>query len=100
MSCTGTNSYLTLLPCYHNKSKSNIQDQFIDNLKFVNGSNLQIWKPLISTVPNFTKRDIPTVLKDTKEIPMRHLILTAFKSRKPCNLMCQVGYTQLQQYQH
>ena len=33
-------------------------------------------------MPNFTKTDIPTVQKDTKEIPMRHLILTAYKSRK------------------
>ena len=60
----------------------NIQDQFIDNLISYNGSSLQIWKPLISTVPNFTKTDIPALLKDTKEIPMRHLILTAYKSRK------------------
>ena len=33
-------------------------------------------------MPNFTKTDIPAVLKDTTEIPMGHLILTAYKSRK------------------
>ena len=57
MSCTS--SYLTLLSYYHIENKSNVQDQFIDNLKSYNGSNLQIWKPFISTVPNFTKTDIP-----------------------------------------
>ena len=50
MSCTATSNYLTLLPYYHNESKLNIQDQFIDNLKFYNGSNLKTWKPFISTV--------------------------------------------------
>ena len=74
MSCTATSSYLTLLNYYHNESKLNIQDQFIDNLKSYNGSNLQIWKLFISTIANFTKTDTPAVLKDTKEIPMRHLI--------------------------
>ena len=32
MPCTATSSYLTLLPYYHDESKLNIQDQFIDNL--------------------------------------------------------------------
>ena len=59
------------------KLNQNIQDQFGENLKSCNGSNLQIWKPFISSVPNLTKTDIPAVLKDTKEIPMRCLILTA-----------------------
>ena len=68
MSCIAKYNYLIILPYYHNESKSNIQDQFIDNLPSYNGSNLQIWKPFMSTVPNFTKTDIPTVLKDTKEI--------------------------------
>ena len=82
MSCTATSSYLTVLAYYQNGRKSNIQDQFIDNLKSDNGSNLKTWKPFISTVTNFTKTDIPAVLKDTKEIPMRHLNLSAYKSRK------------------
>ena len=84
MSCSATSSYLTLLPYYHNESKWVIQDQFIDDLKLHNGSYLQIWKPFLSTVLNFPppKTDIPAVLKDTKEIPMRHLILTAYNSRK------------------
>ena len=82
MPCSTKSSYLTLLPYYHNESKSNIQDQFIDNPKSYNGSSLQIWKSFISAVPNFTKTDIPVILKDIKEIPMRHLILTAYKFRK------------------
>ena len=65
MSCTATSNYLNLLPYYHNESKSNIQVQFINNLKSDNGSHLQMWKPFISIVPNFTKTDIPVVLKDT-----------------------------------
>ena len=46
------------------------------------GLTLQIWKPFFSTIPNFTKTDIPAVLKDTRDIPIRQLILTAYKSRK------------------
>ena len=81
MSCISTSIYLTLLPYYHNESKLNTQDQFLDNLKSYNGSNLQIWKSFISPMLNFTKTDIPAVLKDTKDIPTRHFILTAYKSR-------------------
>ena len=66
MSCAASSSYLTLLPYYQNESKSNIQDHFIDKLKNYNGSQIQIWKPLISVLPNFTKSDIPEMLKSTK----------------------------------
>ena len=69
MSCTATSSYLILLPYCHNESKLNVQAKFIDNLISYNGSNLQIWKPFISTIPYLIKMDIPTALKDTKEIP-------------------------------
>ena len=72
---------LTLLPYYHNESKSVIQDHFIEKLKNYNGSQIQIWKPFISAIPNFTKSYIPVMLKDTKEIPMRHLIMTIVNSR-------------------
>ena len=82
MPCAATSSYLSLLPYYHNESKLRIQDLFIDNFKSYNGSNLQIWNPFISTVPNCTNTAILAVLKDTKKILMRHLILTAYKSRK------------------
>ena len=67
MSHTVTRCYLTLLPYYHNESKLNIQGQFIDNLKSYNGTNLQMWKPFISTMPNFTKKDIPALLKDIRD---------------------------------
>ena len=73
--------YLTLLPFYHNESKSDIQDHFIEKLKNYNGSPVQIWKPFISAIPNFTKSDIPQMLKDIKEIPMRHLIMTILNSK-------------------
>ena len=43
------------------------------------------------------KTDNPAVLKNTKEIAMRHLILTAYKSGQ---LPCQGGYTLLLQYLH
>ena len=33
-------------------------------------------------IPNFTKSDIPEMLKDTKEIPIRQLSLSVFNSRK------------------
>ena len=73
------NSCLAFLSYYHNESKSNIQNQFND--KSYNRSNLQIGKSFISTVPNVTKTDILAVLRDTKETSMRHLTLTAYKSR-------------------
>ena len=53
MSCAASNSYLTLLPYYHDESKFDI-----------------------------TESDIPKMLKDMKETPMRHLIMTIFNSRK------------------
>ena len=54
MCCTATSGYQTLLTYHHIESKSNIQVQFIDNLKSYNGYNFQIWKPFISSMPNFT----------------------------------------------
>ena len=75
-------SYPTLLPYYHNESKPDIQDHFIEKLKNYNGSDFQIWKPFISAIPNFTKSYIPEMLKDTNEIPTWHLIMTIFNSRK------------------
>ena len=82
MFCVASSSYLTLLPYFHNESKSDIQDHFIENLRTYNGSQIQIWKPFISAIPNITKSDIPEMLKYTKEIPMRHLIITICNSRK------------------
>ena len=82
MSCAVSSSYLSLLPYYHNESKSDIQDHFIENLKNYNGSQIQSWEPFISAIPTFTKSDIPEMLKDTKEIPMRHLIMTIFNSKE------------------
>ena len=56
MSCPAKSSNLTLMPCCQNQSKANIQDQFVDNLKSYNGSNLQNWELVISTMPNFTEQ--------------------------------------------
>ena len=55
MSCTALSMYLTLLPYYHNESKSDIQDHFIENLKEYDGSKIEIWKPFTTAIPNFTK---------------------------------------------
>ena len=82
MSCDASSSYLTLLLYYHNESKSDIQDHFIKKLKNYNDSQIQIWKPFISAISNLTKSDIPELLKDSKEISMRHLIVTIFNSRR------------------
>ena len=82
MSCAASSRYLTLLPYCHNESKYYIQDHSTEKLKNYNGSQIQIWKPFISAFPNFTKSEILEILKDTKEIPMRHLITTIFNSRK------------------
>ena len=70
------------MPYYHNESKSDIQDHFIENPKEYDGSKIEIWKPFTTAIPIFTKSDIPEMLKDTKENPMRHLILSVFNSRK------------------
>ena len=75
MSCSASSDYLTLLPYYHNESKSDVSDQFINNLKSYNGSKFKIWEPFLENQPNFTKTDIRPELKDTKEIPMRHLLM-------------------------
>ena len=42
MSSAASSSDLTLLPYYHNESKSDIQDHFIEKLKNYNGSQFQI----------------------------------------------------------
>ena len=74
-----SSSYLTPLSYYYNESKSDIQDHFIEKLKNYNGFQIQIWKPSISPIPNIT---ISKMLKDTQEIPMRHLIMTIFNCRE------------------
>ena len=50
----------------------------------------EFWIPFISLVHIFTKTDIPAILKDAKEIPMRHLILAVYKSRKSGQLSARV----------
>ena len=75
MFCAASGSYLTPLP-YHKEGKS---DNHFFSLR--NGSQAQIWKPF-SAIHNFTKSDVPEMLKDAKEIPMRHLVMTVFNSRK------------------
>ena len=59
MSCTAMSIYLMLLSYYHNESKTDIQDQFVEGLSLYNDSTFKIWKPLITSVPNLTKTDIP-----------------------------------------
>ena len=51
--------YLILLLYNHYERKSVIKDHFIEKLKNYNGSQIQIWKPFISSIPNFTKSGIP-----------------------------------------
>ena len=86
MSCAATSSYLTLPSYYHNESKLNSslnRSSSIDNLKSYNGSSPQIWIPCISTMSLASQNQVSLQYwKDTKEIHMRHLILTAYKSRK------------------
>ena len=82
MSCAASSSCLTLLPYYHNECKSDFQDHFIEKLKSYNGSQIQIWKPLIYAIPKSTKNDIPKMKKDTKKYPCRHLTVTIFNSRR------------------
>ena len=86
MSCTAFHSHLTLLPYYHNESKAEFQDHSLDILQAHNESEIQIWKPITSKIPNLTKTDIPEEMKDTKEIPMRHLLMTVTKLRKASKL--------------
>ena len=77
-----------MLHYYHNKSKFDIQDHFIEKLKNYSGSQIQIWKPFISAIPNFTKSYIPEMLKGTKGVPIRHLIMTIFNSGKSGRHQC------------
>ena len=65
MSFTALSTYLTLLPYYHNESKSDIQDHFIENLKEYYASKVEIWKPFTTAIHNFTKSDISEMPKDT-----------------------------------
>ena len=69
MPCTSQRKYLTLLPYYHNKTQTNIQDQFVHGVSLYNGSKLKIWESFLNVL-KFTKTEIPNELKDTKENPM------------------------------
>ena len=82
MSCTVESDYLTLLQYHHNESKTDIQDQFAHGISLYYGSAFRIWKPFVTNLPNFTKTDIPNELEDTKEIPMRHLLMTVYKMKR------------------
>ena len=59
MFCTSQSDYSTLLPYHYNENKTTIQDQFVHGLSLYNDSTFQIWKPLLTNVPNLTKTDIP-----------------------------------------
>ena len=84
MSSTATSSYLNLLPYYHNESKLNLSRSvcLLIILNLIIGLTSKFGKHSSQLHAIFTpKPDIPAVLKDMKDIPMRHLILPAYKSR-------------------
>ena len=75
MSCSTTSDYLTFLPYYHNESRFAVSNPLGNRLTSSNSTRFQLWEPILSKLPNFTKMELPPELKDVKEIPMRHLIL-------------------------
>ena len=79
MSCTVTSDYLTLLPYCHSESKADIQDQIVHGLSLYIGYKFKILEPCLTNVQNFTKTDIRNELKDTKESPVKHLLMTFYK---------------------
>ena len=77
MSCTATSSYLTLLPYYQNESKSNIHDQFIQNLKSYYGSHLfgKHWsQPCLISQKNRYPRSIGRHQRNSHETLIFHCL--------------------------
>ena len=82
MSCTTTSSYINLITLIITR---NADWTFKISLFII----LNVIMGLTSKFENYSsqlcllsQKHIPAVLKDTKEIPMRHIILTMYKSRK------------------
>ena len=63
VSCAASNNYLYLPAFYHNESKYEIADPFKDNTSLFNISNINLWKPLTSKIPNFNGTWLPKRLK-------------------------------------
>ena len=82
MSCTDKSKYLSLLLYCHNESKTDIQDLFVHGLSLYNDSTFKWWELFITSVPNFPKTYIHNELKDTKEISIRHLLMSIYKMKK------------------
>ena len=45
-------------------------------------SSFKCWEPFLTNAPNFTKCDTPDELKNTKQIPVRHLRMTVYKMKR------------------
>ena len=74
ISCTASNNYLYLPAFYQNESKYEIYDPFDDITAVFNISEINLWKPLTSKLPNFNVTSLPKHLKSLDSIPMDGLI--------------------------
>ena len=74
ISCTASNNYLYLLAFYQNELKYEIYDPFDDITAVFNISNINLWEPLTSKLPNYNVTLLPKHLKSLDKIPMDGLI--------------------------
>ncbi|MEW8546302.1 MAG: hypothetical protein AB2693_22525 [Candidatus Thiodiazotropha sp.] len=80
MTCSAHNQDITLLPYYTAHTKIHPKNQPLHALlQEANFSEVQIWEPFLSSLPNFSTVDLPDTLKTVEKIPMSEFI-DRFKS--------------------
>ena len=75
MTCSAHNREITLLPYFFSQTKCHMKSEpFFAMLRESNVSEVQIWRPFISSLPNFSKTELPEILKTVDKIPMSEFI--------------------------
>ena len=80
-SCTATADEMTLTPYYQRESEFQVNYTLV--YKQIRLTDLKLWQPFHSALPNFTKIQFPRKLKGIKDIPMQHLINTIRDLQNP-----------------
>ena len=85
-SCFASSDFLTLAPLYmEGQSDLTLNSTANDLLVFKNTSNIGIWQPFLTALPNLTNFSLPKELKTIPKIPMDQLI-TKLKNLKPVSI--------------
>ena len=85
MTCVASNDFITLPAFYHFDSVIRISAPWLEELKSYNFSNIDIWKPLYTSMPAFNSTKIPPRLKAMKRLEIEPFIreLKSIKQVEP-----------------